>query len=275
LIRVPICFLFLFLALLYSFSSSTIQVVYSLDGTLISRFRPQSYCLGVKNIIFSPCKSLLALGGYDGNVRLWNTFTHRASLNLQHTQIEDIPKILICKTMKSYSEVQSLPSLTIDGECVTMHSTHMFTPELPKVLPTVSIDYSKPCPKVGVGLMSWSNDGKYLVTRNDEMPTVLWLWDLSEMGLCCIITFIKPIRLIKFSPVKNQLAVGTGSNKLFIWSEEEGISAFGCPNEQFEVIGLRWQPDGKAVTLVGRSTFYTCRFIINDANDHVLDLNEK
>ena len=31
-------------------------------------------------------------------------------------------------------------------------------------------------PKVGVGLLAWSAGGRYLVSRNDNMPRALWVW---------------------------------------------------------------------------------------------------
>ncbi|GKC27634.1 hypothetical protein Tco_1034928 [Tanacetum coccineum] len=31
--------------------------------------------------------------------------------------------------------------------------------------------------------MSWSKDSQYICTRNDSMPTVLWIWDMNLLEL--------------------------------------------------------------------------------------------
>lgn len=49
-------------------------------------------------------------------------------------------------------------------------------------------------PRMGVGLMHWSFDEAYLLTKNENCPSVLWVWRTSEWILECIIgsTFYLP-----------------------------------------------------------------------------------
>ena len=51
---------------------------------------------------------------------------------------------------------------------------------LPATVPTMKQPNGKVNPKLGVGLMAWSGDGKYLATRNDNMPTAVWIWVRPE-----------------------------------------------------------------------------------------------
>lgn len=35
--------------------------------------------------------------------------------------------------------------------------------------------------------MSWSCDGRYMTTRNDNMPSTLWVWDAEELTLFSVV----------------------------------------------------------------------------------------
>ena len=63
-----------------------------------------------------------------------------------------------------------------------------FSPSLPGPIPSERPDPTKPNPRLGVGhIMSWSSDGRYLATRNDNMPSALWVWDAEDLGLCSLV----------------------------------------------------------------------------------------
>ena len=44
-------------------------------------------------------------------------------------------------------------------------------------VPSLVANPDKPEPKVGVGVCEWSAGGRYLATRNDNMPRCVWVWD--------------------------------------------------------------------------------------------------
>ena len=44
-------------------------------------------------------------------------------------------------------------------------------------------DLDKPNPKIGVSSIQFSHDNKYMFTRNDSMPNILWIWDLVKFRL--------------------------------------------------------------------------------------------
>lgn len=35
-------------------------------------------------------------------------------------------------------------------------------------------------PRVGVALMIWSADDAFMATKNENMPNVLWIWDMRN-----------------------------------------------------------------------------------------------
>lgn len=42
-----------------------------------------------------------------------------------------------------------------------------------------------------MGLLLWSDDGRFLLTRNDSMPHALFIWDVEERGLAAILLFVR------------------------------------------------------------------------------------
>lgn len=63
-----------------------------------------------------------------------------------------------------------------------------YAPSLSGPIPFERPDPTKPNPRIGVGhLMSWSHDGRYLATRNDNMASVLWVWDAEDLGLSSVV----------------------------------------------------------------------------------------
>lgn len=59
---------------------------------------------------------------------------------------------------------------------------------LPGPLPEQKPSPSKPFPRLGVGqLMSWSSDGRYLTTRNDNMASSIWVWDAEDLALSSLV----------------------------------------------------------------------------------------
>ena len=49
-------------------------------------------------------------------------------------------------------------------------------------------------PKMGVGLVAWSPNSQYLATRNDNMPRVLWVWDMQTLALKTVLIHVDPVR---------------------------------------------------------------------------------
>ncbi|CAN0414093.1 unnamed protein product, partial [Hapterophycus canaliculatus] len=63
-----------------------------------------------------------------------------------------------------------------------------YAPALPGPIPSERPDPSKPNPRLGVGqIMSWSVDGRYLATRNDNMASALWVWDAQDLSLSSVV----------------------------------------------------------------------------------------
>ncbi|KAM3571351.1 hypothetical protein VYU27_006615 [Nannochloropsis oceanica] len=148
-----------------------------------------------------------------------------------------------------------------------------FHPSLPPSLPFLKPDLTKAFPKMGIGLMAWSTEGgrgegweggRFLLTRNDSMPRVLWVWDLEVPGLAAVLTFAAPVRSAQWSPssppsspsTPPSLCIVTGGPRFYVWSPavREGGGEGGLPDPpawydlpvgdggHFDVMKVRWAP---------------------------------
>ncbi|CAM9190897.1 unnamed protein product [Discosporangium mesarthrocarpum] len=133
---------------------------------------------------------------------------------------------------------------------------------LPSVIPSEKPDPTRPNPRLGVGLLSWSTDGRYLATRNDNMPTALWVWDAETLGLSSLLLQMESVRSAKWSPTRSTLAVCTGNHRVYLWSPD-GASWVNVPADGLEILGFRWSPDGEALLLLSKDRMCCC--FLNEA----------
>ena len=73
-------------------------------------------------------------------------------------------------------------------------------------------------PPLGVQKMEWSYTSHYLATRCDNMPTTLWIWDMTTLELASVLIHINPVKQFKFSPNSNDLYIVTGQGRVYSWA---------------------------------------------------------
>lgn len=105
-----------------------------------------------------------------------------------------------------------------------------------------------------VGLMSWSNDSQYICTRNDSMPSILWIWDIRHLELATILVQKDPIRAAVWDPTCTRLIVCTGSSHLYMWTPA-GAYCVSIPLPQFSIVDLKWNSDGSCLLLKDKESF--------------------
>lgn len=103
--------------------------------------------------------------------------------------------------------------------------------KLPLTLTSNKVDPDKPNPKIGVGLLKFNCDGRYLATRNDNMPCVLWIWDIMEVKQIALIQQLAPIQSVLWNPlVPGSLVFTCGGSHVYSWSGETlGCDAIEIP----------------------------------------------
>nr|XP_036855650.1 WD repeat-containing protein WRAP73 isoform X5 [Manis javanica] len=71
------------------------MLLYSLDGRLLSVFCAYEWSLGIKSVAWSPSSQFLAVGSYDGKVRVLNHVTWKAITEFEHPTNINNPKIML------------------------------------------------------------------------------------------------------------------------------------------------------------------------------------
>ncbi|EXB57235.1 hypothetical protein L484_001236 [Morus notabilis] len=126
--------------------------------------------------------------------------------------------------------------------------------DVPVNLPFQKPPADKPNPKQGIGLLSWSNDSQYICTRNDSMPTVLWIWDIHHLELAAILVQKDPIRAAAWDPTCTRLVLCTGSSHVYMWTPG-GAYCVSNPLPQFTITDLKWNSDGSCLLLKDKESF--------------------
>uniref|UniRef100_A0A7S2Y1Z6 Anaphase-promoting complex subunit 4 WD40 domain-containing protein n=1 Tax=Fibrocapsa japonica TaxID=94617 RepID=A0A7S2Y1Z6_9STRA len=272
-------------------------LVYSIDGHLLCRYQAYEDELGLKGLSWSPSGQFLALGSYDQTVRLMTPVTWKPALSYPHAAHPSaMPSALKCVQLTENIFVERVEREEGDGwdddesvfggsvqpgavlKDLSNRSTAVISPSLlkerqgaagvtfvrrcPRKMHVVAPDPRKADPRLGVGQMGWSHDGRYLATRNDNMPTTLWIWDTHSVGLLSVAVFLDPIRSFKWSPNTATLALCSGNQRVYLWkADPSGVEWVDIPGDGFACLGLRWAPGGQYLALLSRDTFFVCSMV--------------
>ena len=73
-------------------------------------------------------------------------------------------------------------------------------------------------PKIGISKMSFSYDNNFLATKNDNMPNVLFIWELNLMNLFTVLIHLNEVIYFNWSKEQNYLFISTNNNKLYYFT---------------------------------------------------------
>ncbi|GAA5941352.1 uncharacterized protein JCM15063_006072 [Sporobolomyces koalae] len=218
--------------------------VYSLDGRLLSTFSPYSTAdsddasrprreparvdrsvsswvgLGIKSVEWTRDGLFLAVGGYDGKIRIlskvasWNVV---AELSCPAIRISnpttvwrepgtDWVKNTLGKGIISFDQVDT--PLVVSNE------------------QAVPVDATKPFPKIGWSKLRWSKKSNWLVGYNQSYPNHLYIFTfldasnvhLNRPRLETVIILNNPPKQFEFEPVHESLVILSGSKSLVVWT---------------------------------------------------------
>eukprot|EP00696_Hemimastix_kukwesjijk_P004594 gnl/Hemi2/15891_TR5251_c0_g1_i1.p2 gnl/Hemi2/15891_TR5251_c0_g1~~gnl/Hemi2/15891_TR5251_c0_g1_i1.p2 ORF type:complete len:446 (-),score=122.24 gnl/Hemi2/15891_TR5251_c0_g1_i1:1365-2702(-) len=232
-------------------------LIYTPDGNCRHRFSAYDNALAIKTAVWSPSSHFLAVGSYDQKVRILNHQTWKSFAEYPHNAATRLPNVVVYREQRVDEDVPLPVAAQLEG---TVKTRYMLD-ETPVSVRVVRPDPEKPNPKLGVGLAEWSADTRYLLTRNDNMPDALWLWDTHKLALGTLIIQLGPIKAAKWDPVHTRLAICTGSGKVYFWSEGGCSCVDVIPSSvptNFKVSGLEWNPDGNSLVLLDRDRFCCC-----------------
>eukprot|EP00730_Choanoeca_flexa_P013387 TRINITY_DN5257_c0_g1_i2.p1 TRINITY_DN5257_c0_g1~~TRINITY_DN5257_c0_g1_i2.p1 ORF type:complete len:428 (+),score=77.70 TRINITY_DN5257_c0_g1_i2:87-1370(+) len=217
--------------------------VFSLQGVQVGSYTAYEDALGIKGVTWSPSAQLLAVGSYDQSVRLLNNLTWSKVVELKHKHA-----VQPARTLTVYQEQMAKDTKT---------RSYQIQAEGHK-LDSVKLDPEKPDPKVGVAWLRFSCSSRYLACRNDQTPSVLYVWDIAKLRCCAIMEQLASLRDGAWHPHRQLLAYCSGSNVVYFWSPD-GASCVQLPlQDKFPISSLEWTADGTALLLRSRDKMCLC-----------------
>ena len=103
----------------------------------------------------------------------------------------------------------------------------------------------------------WSCDGKYFSTH---VGCLVYVWDVTKLRIAVALVQKNEVKALRWSPVRNQLAICCGGECVYLWSPE-GASCVTIPIEKFYPSALEWNPDGLSLLLHDKGTNYSVAFL--------------
>jgi len=154
--------------------------------------------LGISSFAESENSKLIAVGGFDGIVRILVSPEWRVLAELIHSQYIIKEAQIFMQSEDGFEETESPIMMNTESESISH--------------------------------ISWSQTNNFLVTLISKYPSSLFLWNVENFSLDCIYVFEHPIVNIKWSSTDDICAINTESSKLFVWKEHtmkecEGIMA--------------------------------------------------
>ncbi|KAI0238144.1 WD repeat-containing protein WRAP73 [Lamellibrachia satsuma] len=235
------------------------MLLYSVDGRCLATYSAYDWALGIKSVAWSPTSQFLAIGSYDQKIRLLNHITWKTIVEHSH------PVTLKSSEVIVYTEVVKKPPLMSGDSEMNGTLLHYGVQSKYEVVegtvpvPTVQPEPNKANPKLGIGSMAFSVDSRYLYSKNDNMPTAVWIWNVQRLGQEVLLLQDSSIKCIEWDPKQPRLALCTGNNKVYMWSPA-GCLSVEVPTEatSFSVNRLAWHPSGDALLLLSRDQMCVC-----------------
>ncbi|XP_029411706.1 WD repeat-containing protein WRAP73 isoform X3 [Nannospalax galili] len=237
-------------------------LLYSLDGRLLSAYCAYEWSLGIKSVAWSPSSQFLAIGSYDGKVRLLNHVTWKMITEFGHPVAINNPKTVVYKEAEKHPQLglgrlAFPPPRAMAGSLSTSESKYEIISG-PVSLRTLKPVADRANPRMGIGMLAFSPDSYFLATRNDNIPNAVWVWDIQKLRLFVVLEHLSPVRSFQWDPQQSRLAVCTGGSKVYLWSPAGCVSVQVPGEGDFPVLGLCWHLSGDSLALLSKDHFCLC-----------------
>ncbi|XP_036297484.1 WD repeat-containing protein WRAP73 isoform X1 [Pipistrellus kuhlii] len=239
-------------------------LLYSLDGRQLAAYCAYEWSLGVKSVAWSPSSQFLAVGSYDGKVRILNHVTWKMLTEFAHPAAISDPRVVV------YKEAEKSPRGALGRPACPSFRAAESKYEIAAV--PVSLQTLKPAadranPKIGVGLLAFSPDSYFLATRNDNVPNAVWVWDMQKLRLFVVLEQLGPVRSFQWDPQRPRLAICSGGSKVYLWSPAGCVSVQVPGEGDFQVLSLCWHVTGASLALLSKDHFCLCFLETEDEAD--------
>ncbi|PIK58350.1 putative WD repeat-containing protein WRAP73 [Apostichopus japonicus] len=209
---------------------------------------------------WSPDGSVLCVWDSLLEVRILNHITWKTVVEHSHPHVMENPAVVVYKEVEQRAQVhqQLIPGYHGNLPVFAAQSKYDVLEACPIEVPVLKPDPDKANPKIGISLLAFSSDNKYLATKNDNMPNALWIWDVQKLCQTVLMLQVGNVKCAKWSPVQTQLALCTGNNKLYLWSPAGSVSVEVPTEASFQVHKIQWHPEGGVLLLSGKEQMCLC-----------------
>uniref|UniRef100_A0A673TLL7 WD repeat containing, antisense to TP73 n=1 Tax=Suricata suricatta TaxID=37032 RepID=A0A673TLL7_SURSU len=250
-------------------------LLYSLDGRLLSAYCAYEWSLGIKSVAWSPSSQFLAVGSYDGKVRILNHVTWKMLTEFGHPATINTPKIVVYKEAEknprpALGRLAFPPPRAAAGAAPPTETKYEIAP-VPVSLQTLKPAADRANPKIGIGALAFSPDSYFLATRNDSVPNAVWIWDVQKLRLFVVLEQLSPVRSFQWDPQQPRLAICTGGGRVYLWSPAGCVSVQVPGEGDFQVLSLCWHTSGDSLALLSKEHFCLCFLETKDRVAQPLD----
>ncbi|CEG35243.1 Uncharacterized conserved protein WDR8, contains WD repeats [Plasmopara halstedii] len=255
-------------------------LVYSLDGTLLTKYKAYENALGLKSMAWSASGQFLALESFDNHLRVlshvnWKPvadFDHEsiavttshanhAAIEYEESFVDSVlnrpqGKRVAVTQRKSALLSNSLQAASAASQAAGGKKTRnicFVTRKPPFSVRTISSNPLSESPKIGKNQVLWSADSSYLASKCDQMPYNVWIWQTETLQLHSVVSLLESVRSFRWDPTHTRLAITSGVNRVYMWTTE-GVSWIDIPSESFQALSLQWAPSGDAFIVIDRQS---------------------
>ena len=238
-------------------------LIYNILGELINKIEIYQNKLGIKKFGISPDGHLFCFGLYDQSLRIYNSISYTCMSIFNHDKdiLTDIKvnyykeEIINSEGESKYIELKLPIDLKTEGAC--LGGKDLFN--------------TNKMPNIGISKMAFSYDNYFLATKNDNMPNVLFIWDLNSMNLQTVLIHLNEVVYFKWSKNKDILFICTNNNNLYYYTLDS------CKilqlSKDFHNKSLIFSNDGKIMMVKDTNNFIMVN--IDNQNDINNEIGEE
>ncbi|CAH7675245.1 WD40-repeat-containing domain protein [Phakopsora pachyrhizi] len=256
---------------------------------------PDGYIgLGIRNIKWRCGGEYLAIGGWDGKVRILNDLTWTPMCEID---------LIEYPSGRVLSEPRDWIQRTCGQGIIPFEATSVKNLTAP-----LRPDFNKPNPTIGIRDIRWSHDGEYMACRNDSMPHTIFIFSFKAVThmqtpstdskttstapsvplrprMTSILHFVAPVRSMMWSPLATHLAAVCATSALYIWyptqpgvqnlnntEQVDYLEGIGIPARvPFAPVTASWTQGGGSILAADRNAFCLAFPIPEDHEGHRRD----
>ena len=251
----------------YSIPSGQRLMVYNADKN--------SFGIGIRTVTWSPCGKLMAIGGGDTKLRLFNAVNWSliVEINISNQFIHHDNTLIYEEREVTLNEVDI--DLKIAKEWTSKRIETQYVPIDKRPVQLASVKRARNEMNLsGINVMKFSPNGLYLFVSIESMPNAVFVFDVINLRLDSVLAHRHPVVKCEWGPGKDksQLIILTLDDSMLHAYTPYGVACLGLPsiNKDYEAHDILWNPKGKALALVGKNSVICCR-IGNDSKTDKLN----